>query len=114
MAGGGIGSVVRFAATEHIAPEATVPWGTLLVNVAGSLALGYLIGRSLARPLSTPRLAFVGVGVMGALTTFGGVMVQLLDLVEQGNPAIAIAYLTLSVVLGIGSALLALRTGAER
>ena len=114
VAGGAFGSLVRFAATDFVGPDPALPWGTLLVNVAGSIGLGYLVGKSLSHPLPPGRLAFVGVGVMGAVTTFGGVMVQLLDLSGQGRVGVAILYVAISVLLGVASALATLRVGAGR
>lgn len=114
LAGGAFGTLLRFAASEFIAPAAEFPWSTLLVNVIGSLGLGYLVGRSLSHAVPLTRIAFIGVGILGAMTTFGGAMVQVVALLEERSIGSALAYLSLSVTLGMTAALATLRAGASR
>ena len=114
VAGGAIGTLLRFASTEFVAQGTRFPWATLLVNVIGSVGLGYLVGRSLSRTVPMARLAFVGVGAMGALTTFGAVMVQVVALIESGSVGLAITYLVASVLLCLAGALATLRLGTIR
>ena len=111
LAGGAIGSVIRSGA-EELLTIGPLPWATLLVNVVGSIGLGLLIGRSLSRPAESRHIPFLGVGVMGALTTFGGVMVQALDISDAGAPGNAVLYVALSVSGGLVAALIALRLAA--
>lgn len=75
--------------------------GTLVVNVAGSLVLGVLLG---ARGAPAWVVALVGTGFCGTLTTFstfGGDVVRLLEERAVGR---AVAYGGASVVLGLGVA----------
>ncbi len=78
--GAAIGAPVRFVAERRLL--GSWPRGTLLVNAAGSLLLGLLVGYAIAQPAQpTSLLALVGTGFCGALTTFGGFAAQTLDLI---------------------------------
>lgn len=75
------------------------PAGTLVINVLGSLALGLVVGG--AGGLGpTARLA-VGVGFLGAFTTFSTFTVDTVRLVQGGQPGLAAANLGLSLGLGL-------------
>ena len=71
-----------------------LPWGTLAVNLAGSLLLGW----SSAQALDGALLALVGVGFCGGLTTWSGFAVQVLALGWRRGSAYAV--LTLGLSLG--------------
>ncbi|MGY5884997.1 fluoride efflux transporter FluC [Modestobacter lacusdianchii] len=75
--------------------------GTLTVNVAGSALLGVLLG---LRGVSPAVLALVGTGFCGTLTTFSTFGADVVRLVEERVLVRALAYLTGSVVLGLGAA----------
>ncbi|MQA33514.1 fluoride efflux transporter FluC [Modestobacter roseus] len=75
--------------------------GTLTVNVVGSALLGVLLG---LRGVSPAVLALVGTGFCGTLTTFSTYANDVVRLVEEGAVARALAYLTGSLVLGLGAA----------
>lgn len=111
LAGGAAGTLLR-AGAEHLPLGQTIPWSTMLVNVLGSLGLGWLVGRSLTHPELARRLPLFGIGIMGALTTYGGMIVQLVDLGRHGSWFAAAGYLTLSVLLGLVAGLIGLRVGA--
>jgi CrcB protein len=75
--------------------------GTLIVNVAGSAVLGVLLG---LRHVSPAVLALVGTGFCGTLTTFSTFGYDVVRLVEERAVGRAVAYLTASLVLGLGTA----------
>jgi CrcB protein len=75
--------------------------GTLAVNVAGSAVLGVLLG---LRNVSPAVLALVGTGFCGTLTTFSTYANDVVRLVEERALPRAVAYLTGSLVLGLGAA----------
>lgn len=78
------------------------PWGTIVVNVTGSLLIGFLAtsfagdGRLLVAPDSR---AFLMIGVCGGYTTFSSFSLETLNLMRDGEWGWAIANIALSVVL---------------
>jgi CrcB protein len=77
-----------------------LPWGTAVVNLAGSLLIGVVAGATLARPSST-LTALVGTGFCGALTTYSTFSVETVRLVERGRARAAAAYAVGSLVAGV-------------
>lgn len=71
---GGLGSVARFLVDGAITRRwgAQQPWGTFVVNVTGSFALGLVVG--LAGRLGPGPVAVVGLGLLGGYTTFSTAM----------------------------------------
>lgn len=102
--GGGLGSIARFGASGFIARHfgETFPWGTLLVNVTGSLIIGCFAtltgteGRWLVSPTARE---FVMIGVCGGYTTFSSFSLQTLSLARDGEWFKAGANAILSFVL---------------
>ena len=102
--GGVAGAVSRYAVSLAV-PSTTgqFPWGTFLINVTGSVALGFLLvlvieqfpRGHLARPV-------LGTGFLGAYTTFSTFMVDAANLIRSHHAGIAIAYLAASLMVGIG------------
>ena len=85
-------------------------WSILLINVAGSLALGMLVSR--VWPVAPEWLKFgLGTGMLGSFTTFSAVVASVVLLVVSDAPLLAALYGVLSLAGGIGAALLGLRLG---
>ncbi len=106
--GGAVGSLARYQAgrglTRLLGPQAvsTIPWATLTVNVAGSLAMGLLAGW-LARHGTggeTWRL-LVGVGLLGGFTTFSAFSLEMMLLIERGQGTTAFVYAAVSLLAGL-------------
>lgn len=78
------------------------PWGTLLINVTGSLILGFYLALVLERFTGryTVRL-FFATGVLGAYTTFSTFSYEAVELYLNGNAPGAAAYVLATVVLGL-------------
>lgn len=110
-AGGAVGALARFGVV-HLAGRGGVPfpWGTLTVNVAGSLAVGLLVG-ALGRREGFAEIAqpFLVVGLLGAFTTFSAFSLEMVLLLEDAKWAPALAYVLLSVVLCVTAAWAGLR-----
>ena len=97
--GGAIGSVVR-ALAGHVLPAGRLPWATIVVNVAGSLLIGWLMARFAAEPEGSLRAhSFWVVGVCGGFTTFSAFSWQTFDQMLKGHWALAALNVVLSVVL---------------
>lgn len=81
---------------------ATFPLGTLIVNVSGSLVIGFLASLAVAdgRLLISPDArAFLMIGLCGGFTTFSAFSIETLDLARDGDWLWAGANVVLSVVL---------------
>jgi len=78
------------------------PFGTLIVNVAGSFAMGLLAGYFLLRPGYSQELRlFLTTGVLGGFTTFSAFSLDTALLVERHAYALAAAYVACSVAASI-------------
>jgi fluoride exporter len=104
--GGALGSLARWGVAEAWPGEPTTwPWATFVVNVAGCLLIGLLLGSSLGQdPL---RRAFLGAGVLGGFTTFSTYVLQVKVITDDGHGGTAALYAAASVV----ACLLAARLG---
>lgn len=100
--GGSIGAVLRYSASIGVASimGRGFPYGTLFVNVSGSLLIGLLSVIMLERFNIGPEWrAAVMVGVLGSFTTFSTFSLETLNLLEQGELIAAITNVLLSVVV---------------
>ncbi|HJS09846.1 fluoride efflux transporter CrcB [Sphingopyxis sp.] len=105
MIGGAIGAGARHLVGQAVLARfgAAFPWGTLSINIVGSLLMGLLVGW-LARSGGgdTTRL-FVGVGILGGFTTFSSFSMEYWMLFERGQNAQAAAYVVASVIGAIAA-----------
>ena len=105
-AGGAAGSVARYGvALLAERAGAGFPWGTLAVNVAGSLLLGALV-RHLAVPPGAAPAALplaLTVGLCGGFTTFSTFSLDLLRLLQSGAAGRAALYAAASVGLSLAA-----------
>ena len=105
-AGGLVGTELRYGLGMLFPEQAgAVPWTTLAINVAGSFVLGLLTTLWIARP----RTAFwvragIGPGLLGSFTTFSALVAAVDQLARGGLHTVWLAYLALSVLLGLGGA----------
>jgi CrcB protein len=105
--GGAIGSVWRYSLSGWVAQRIgeTLPFGTLAVNLIGSLLIGFALNYArpeLHRALAQIILAFVVVGICGGLTTFSSFILQTFHLLRQKRFWIALANILFSTILCIG------------
>lgn len=104
MIGGAIGSAFRYAMSTWIAEasHSTFPWGTLAVNILGSLVIGLFTGLTgpdgpmLVSPVGR---AFVTIGILGGFTTFSSFSFQTMLLLQDGQWFPAVGNILSSVVL---------------
>jgi fluoride exporter len=104
--GAAIGAPLRYLTDRAVQTrhDSVFPWGTLTVNVVGSLILGFLAGL----PASGPVAALVGTGFCGALTTYSTFSYETLRLTEEGARFYAVANVVASIVAGLGAAAIGL------
>lgn len=106
LAGGAIGAPLRYLTDRVIerSHDQVFPWGTLTVNVAGSLVLGAMYGLATADLLPAWVATLVGIGFCGALTTFSTFSYETLRLLEEGSPLEAALNVVVSLVAGMAAA----------
>ncbi len=109
---GGLGAVARFSADRFLAPRMPdgLPFATVVINVAGSFALGVLVGAARWHGLHDGVVHVVGSGLLGGFTTFSTVSLDAVQQARQGRWGVAAAITGggLLVCLVAGSAGLAL------
>ncbi len=100
--GGAVGALLRFWVSTWVYGRLgrEFPWGTLAVNVAGSLLMGVLYILLIERLSVSPawRAALL-VGLLGAFTTFSTFSIETLNLIEDGALLKALMNISLSVTL---------------
>jgi len=89
-----------------------LPWGTVIINLSGSLALGLLTGLCGAHLLSTAGLAALGTGFLGGYTTFSTASYETVRLLQGGRRRAALVNLFGVLICGTAAALLGLTVGA--
>jgi CrcB protein len=107
---GALGAPARFLVERAITARTGrhFPWGTLAVNLTGSLALGFVTGLALYHGLSTTPRAVVGTGFIGAYTTFSAYAYETVDVAEAASPRLAGTYALVSLAAGVAAATLGL------
>ena len=97
---GGMGRYACSGLSVRLLGE-TFPWGTLAVNVTGSLVIGVLAFAipSESRLLADNAREFLMIGICGGFTTFSSFSLETLNLARNGDWTAATAYTLGSVVL---------------
>jgi CrcB protein len=99
--GGAGGALARHWLSNlvHDATASKFPFGTLSVNLLGSFCIGVLYVIIVERGMVHPdwRSVFI-VGFLGAFTTFSTFSLETIALLENGQPAVALAYVLFSVM----------------
>lgn len=102
LIGGALGAPVRYVVDLMVQSrhDSVLPWGTFVVNAAGSLVLGATAGGVAAADGPHWLLTLVGTGFCGALTTFSTFSFETVRLAEEGALAAAVVNVAGSVVVG--------------
>jgi CrcB protein len=93
--------LARYGIGTSVSSDA-LPWATVAINVAGSLALGFLV--AVGHSLSADVRAALAIGFLGGFTTFSTFAVDVFLDLESGRGGEALAYLAASVLLGVAAA----------
>lgn len=99
--GGALGALARFGVATAM-PRVEFPWHTLVINLTGSLVLGYLF---LDHGMEHPARLAIAVGFLGAFTTLSTYSVETVGLWRTGHVGLAVAN---GVANGVGGPLSAL------
>jgi fluoride exporter len=112
--GGAFGAVARYVLDGWVSQRApaTFPWGTLLINLSGSLVLGILFALAIERNVLPAAIrAPVMIGFLGGYTTFSTLMLESWRLWEDGAVGLALANIVGSSALGIVAVFVGLTIG---
>ncbi len=106
---GGVGAIARFLLDGAVAGRLgrDFPYGTLAVNLMGSLVLGLFVGAA----LDGDALRLAGTGLVGAFTTFSTWAFESHRLGEDGQLRLGVLNFAVSLVLGVGVAWLGREIG---
>ena len=114
--GSAVGGVMRVLVGSAIQERFTgaYPMGTFIVNLTGSLILGFLMRYALATPtVSAEMRALLTTGFCGGYTTFSTFSYETLMLIEAGDYRRASLYAVLSVILSVAGAMLGVFAAGE-
>ncbi|WP_396599635.1 fluoride efflux transporter CrcB [Frigoribacterium sp. R86507] len=113
-AAGGIGAAARFVVDGLVKDRlgAAYPWGTTVINVSGSFALGLLTGLALQAVVAPEWKAVLGTGLLGGYTTFSTASVETVRLLAAGRRGAAVANGLGMLVACVGVASLGLWLGS--
>jgi CrcB protein len=97
-----VGAPLRFLVERAVQSRtrSVLPWGTIVVNLTGCLALGAVTGLGLAHGLGATTRLVVGTGGLGAYTTFSTFSYETVRLVDEGATDEALRNVALSLVGG--------------
>ena len=114
--GGAVGAVLRYGASLGVYSlmGRGFPYGTLFVNVSGSLLMGVLSIVLLERFDVGPEWrAAILVGLLGSFTTFSTFSIETLNLLEQGDMMRAFANIAFSVIVCLAAVWLGVGLGRQ-
>lgn len=101
--GGAIGALLRYSLSGlvHKIFEEGYPWGTLVVNLLGCFAIGFL-WEYFMNSLPSPELrSLIFIGILGAFTTFSTFGLETLNLVRDGEWRLAMLNIVANNIGGL-------------
>lgn len=104
--GGALGAAGRYLANVAATRLLGIgfPWGTMVVNILGSLVMGLVIGWLARRNEGGMVLSlFLTTGILGGFTTFSAFSLDALNLWQRGEVGLAFGYVAGSVVLSLAA-----------
>ncbi|APG61403.1 fluoride efflux transporter CrcB [Christiangramia salexigens] len=102
--GGGLGSSLRFVIGKYLNQQSPIPYGTLLVNVLGSLFLGIILGWAIKTSnLNSSTNLLLGIGFCGGFTTFSTFSFENFSLLKSGDYLSFSLYFFGSLLLGLSA-----------
>jgi len=111
--GAAVGAPARYLVDRAVQArhDSVMPWGTLVVNVVGSLVLGLLTGLAVNHDVPEDVMVGIGTGLCGALTTYSTFSFETLRLYEDGATLYALANVAVSLAAGMGAAVVGYALG---
>ena len=104
--GGGIGACLRYLiGLIPIKEPFTFPLKTLVINLLGCFVIGLIAAFAVKNSSLSPKtVLFIKTGLCGGFTTFSTFALETETLIKTGHIGLAILYVVLSVVVGVGLA----------
>lgn len=100
--GGGFGSALRYLVSKSLHTSASIPYGTFLVNIIGSLIIGIVLGWALkSHAISQNTVLFLATGFCGGFTTFSAFSFENYELLKAGDYTTFGIYAFGSILIGI-------------
>ena len=101
--GGAIGTLLRYiiGGLDYRFSNGVFPVSTLIINISGSFAIGFLWGGIERFAVSPNMRLFIFIGILGGYTTFSTFSLESFNLLRDGEYRIAVLNIILSNVLGI-------------
>ncbi|MFF2841840.1 fluoride efflux transporter CrcB [Paenarthrobacter sp. NPDC057981] len=89
---GGVGAAARFLVDGLIRAKVktALPWATIVINVSGSLVLGFLAGLMMRGETPESLYLVLGTGFLGGYTTFSTASLETIRLVQSGRTGLAL------------------------
>jgi len=102
-AGGAIGTILRYSMSglTYRIVNGVFPWGTIVVNLTGSFAIGLLWGFFEIQNISSNMRNFIFIGILGGFTTFSTYALESLNLLRDGEIKWAMTNLLISNICGL-------------
>lgn len=107
---GAVGAAARYRIGVAVGVR-SFPWATPAINVGGSFLLALLIVGPWSARWSPSTTNTIGIGLLGAFTTFSTFGYEAFTLARTGREQLAIVYVVLSIVGGVGAAALGYLVG---
>ena len=103
--GGFLGSIARYSLTSLVSSSSNsdFPLATFIINVLGSFVIGLVYGLSSRSIIGGDVRLFLATGICGGFTTFSAFSAETFVLIRDGHVLLALAYASLSVILGVGA-----------
>ena len=94
---GGVGAATRFA-LDGLIGRSSLPWGTIIINLSGSLLLGFVLGLGAGFFAPEPWVQVLGIGFFGGYTTFSTASFESVTLLRERRIGAAL-FTTLGILI---------------
>jgi CrcB protein len=110
MLAGAAGAVARFLVDSEVKRRrpSAFPWGTVLINVSGSLLIGLVAGAVIFHGQPSAWQTIIGTGFCGGYTTFSTASIETVRLVQQRRHWLALGNAVVPLALSVGACALGL------